>query len=40
MLILARRTNESIIIQGALCEDLKMGRGTVEIVLGCPTILI
>jgi len=33
-------TNESIIIQGDLCEDLKMGRGTVEIVLGCPTIFI
>jgi hypothetical protein len=33
-------TYESIILQGPICEDLKAGRGNVEIVLGCPTILI
>ena len=33
-------TNESIIIQGPICDDLKMGSGNVEIVLGCPTIFI
>jgi hypothetical protein len=31
--------NEAIIIQGALCERLLMSEATVEIVLGCPTIL-
>ncbi len=33
-------SNESIIIQGPLCEELLEGDATVEIVLGCPTILI
>ncbi|MCB9592442.1 MAG: VWA domain-containing protein [Sandaracinaceae bacterium] len=32
--------HEAIIIQGAICERLLMGSATVEIVLGCPTILI
>lgn len=32
--------NTSIIIQGPICEDLLSGDATVEIVLGCPTILI
>jgi len=32
--------NESIIIQGPICDRLLMDTGTVEIVLGCPTILI
>lgn len=31
---------ESIIIQGPICEELLSGNATVEIVLGCPTILI
>ncbi len=30
----------SIIIQGPICDQLLMGSATVEIVLGCPTILI
>ncbi len=33
-------TNESLIIQGPICDRLLMGGATVEIVLGCPTILI
>ena len=32
--------NEAIIIQGPICDRLLMGSATVEIVLGCPTILI
>jgi hypothetical protein len=32
--------NESIIIQGPICDELPMGTAVVEIVLGCPTILI
>lgn len=31
---------ESIIIQGPICDRLLMGSAVVEIVLGCPTILI
>jgi len=30
----------SIVIQGPLCDDLRSGTATVEIVLGCPTVLI
>lgn len=33
-------SHESIIIQGPICERLLMSAGEVEIVLGCPTILI
>jgi hypothetical protein len=33
-------TYTSVIVQGPICEDLKMGRGAVQIALGCPTILI
>ncbi len=32
--------NESIVIQGPICEELLSGDALVEIVLGCPTILI
>ncbi len=32
--------HEAIIIQGPICDRLLMGDATVEIVLGCPTILI
>jgi hypothetical protein len=31
---------ESIVIQGPICEELLSGNAVVEIVLGCPTILI
>lgn len=33
-------TGDSIVIQGALCDELLAGDAIVEIVLGCPTILI
>ncbi len=33
-------THRSIIIQGPICDRLLMGSAVVEIVLGCPTILI
>lgn len=33
-------TGDSIVIQGALCDELLAGDAVVEIVLGCPTILI
>lgn len=33
-------THRSIVIQGPICERLLMGDAVVEIVLGCPTILI
>ena len=32
--------HDSIVIQGPICDELLMGDATVEIVLGCPTILI
>lgn len=36
----ATSEHESIVIQGPICEELLGGSATVEIVLGCPTILI
>ena len=33
-------THESILIQGDICDRLLDGSAVVEIVLGCPTILI